>query len=254
MVMATGLQLNLNRVIGRTDPSTFLDAQGAANVWLNTNLLNSNLATGTDTLGNLTSVGVYNGTAPNTYTTSSSFDYSQSPNKSIRVSPDVGALTIPSMSVGSVTQNNQYLVSVKPNTTYTLSFYSRTAIPLSNTVSLIAVPQQVAGTSLAPVTLTSTTAVSNTGWTKLIGQFTTSSNHNYLAIRATVTAPNLIGQTYYFDTFSLREGSADGTNNLALLGALNAKAGTTGLGLNAVCNVLAGTTNLDADAASELFS
>lgn len=31
--MASGLQLNLNRVIGRTDPSTFLDAQGAANAW-----------------------------------------------------------------------------------------------------------------------------------------------------------------------------------------------------------------------------
>ena len=34
--MATGLQLNLNRVIGRTDKSTFLDAQGAANEWAGT--------------------------------------------------------------------------------------------------------------------------------------------------------------------------------------------------------------------------
>jgi hypothetical protein len=43
--MASGLQLNLNRVIGRTDPSTFLDAQGAANEWANT--------TGLDLLGAL---------------------------------------------------------------------------------------------------------------------------------------------------------------------------------------------------------
>jgi hypothetical protein len=34
--MASGLQLNLNRVIGKTDPSTFLDAQGAANVYAST--------------------------------------------------------------------------------------------------------------------------------------------------------------------------------------------------------------------------
>jgi hypothetical protein len=34
--MANGLQLNLNRVIGKTDPKTFLDAQGAANVWAGT--------------------------------------------------------------------------------------------------------------------------------------------------------------------------------------------------------------------------
>lgn len=40
-----GLQLNLNRVIGRTNPSTFLSAQGAANVWANT--------TGLDLLGAL---------------------------------------------------------------------------------------------------------------------------------------------------------------------------------------------------------
>lgn len=31
-----GLQLNLNRVINKTNPSTFLNAQGAANVWANT--------------------------------------------------------------------------------------------------------------------------------------------------------------------------------------------------------------------------
>lgn len=43
--MASGLQLNLNRVIGRTNPSTFLDAQGAANVWAGT--------TGLDLLGAL---------------------------------------------------------------------------------------------------------------------------------------------------------------------------------------------------------
>lgn len=42
--MATGLQLNLNRVIGRTDPSTFLDAQGAANVWATTTNLDLVLA------------------------------------------------------------------------------------------------------------------------------------------------------------------------------------------------------------------
>lgn len=43
--MATGLQLNLNRVIGKTDKSTFLDSQGAANVWAGT--------TGLDLLGAL---------------------------------------------------------------------------------------------------------------------------------------------------------------------------------------------------------
>lgn len=31
-----GLQLNLNRVIGITNPSKFLDAQGAANIWAGT--------------------------------------------------------------------------------------------------------------------------------------------------------------------------------------------------------------------------
>ena len=31
-----GLQLNLNRVIGITNPTNFLDAQGAANVWAGT--------------------------------------------------------------------------------------------------------------------------------------------------------------------------------------------------------------------------
>ena len=34
--MAYGLQLNLNRVIGKTNPKTFLAAQGAANVWAGT--------------------------------------------------------------------------------------------------------------------------------------------------------------------------------------------------------------------------
>lgn len=43
--MATGLQLNLNRVIGRTRPDTYLDAQGAANVYAGT--------TGLDLLGAL---------------------------------------------------------------------------------------------------------------------------------------------------------------------------------------------------------
>jgi hypothetical protein len=38
MVMASGLQLNLNRVIGRTGNDPFLDAQRAANVWASTNL------------------------------------------------------------------------------------------------------------------------------------------------------------------------------------------------------------------------
>lgn len=36
--MASGLQLNLNRVIGKTNPSTFLSAQGAAQVWSSTGL------------------------------------------------------------------------------------------------------------------------------------------------------------------------------------------------------------------------
>jgi len=246
MVMAKGLQLNLNRVIGKTDPKTFLDAQGAANVWLNTNLLNSNLASGTDVLAGLTGVGVY----PNSLTTTST-DYAQSGNRSIKLVPDTNATSI---SVGSVTQANQYLVAVQPNTTYTLSFYARTAIALSNPVSLLAVPQEVAGTSLTAVTLTTTTAVSNTGWTKVIGQFTTSSNHNYLALRATVTGANLTGQNYYFDTFSLQEGSVASSSELDLVGALNTKAGTSGLGLNKVCNTLAGTTNLEADAASEYFA
>ena len=31
--MAKGLQLNLNRVIGKTNNSQFIDAQGAANIW-----------------------------------------------------------------------------------------------------------------------------------------------------------------------------------------------------------------------------
>jgi len=248
--MATGLQLNLNRVIGNTmTGSTWLDAQGAANVWLNTNLLNNNLATGTDSSSGSTfaGIGLYNTTS----TTTSSTDYAQSGNRSLKVVPNTGATSI---SIGSVAIVSASLVSVKPNTTYTLSFYARTAIALSNSVSLIAVPQEVAGTSLTAVTLTTTTAVSNTGWTKITGQFTTSSNHNYLVLRATVTAANLTGQNYYFDTFSIKQGTPDGSNYYDLLGALNAKAGTTGLGLNEVCNELAGTTNLDADAASEYFS
>jgi len=53
--MATGLQLNLNRVIGKTDPSTFLDAQGAANVYASTTGLDLvgalNVKAGTSGLG-----------------------------------------------------------------------------------------------------------------------------------------------------------------------------------------------------------
>ena len=52
--MASGLQLNLNRVIGRTGNDPFLDAQGAANVWASTNLdlLGAlNAKAGTDGLG-----------------------------------------------------------------------------------------------------------------------------------------------------------------------------------------------------------
>jgi len=54
--MAKGLQLNLNRVIGRTDPSTFLDAQGAAQVWSSTTL---------DLLGALNSKAGTNGVGLN---------------------------------------------------------------------------------------------------------------------------------------------------------------------------------------------
>jgi len=53
--MASGLQLNLNRVIGRTGNDPFLDAQGAANVWANTNGLDLlgalNAKAGTNGLG-----------------------------------------------------------------------------------------------------------------------------------------------------------------------------------------------------------
>jgi len=250
--MATGLQLNLNRVIGRTDPSTFLDKQGAAKIWANVNLLNANLATGTDTLsGGLTGIGVYT-TSPSTTTTSN--DYAQQGTRSIKLTPTTG---ITSISVGALLSDATYTPVVKPNTTYTLSVYYRTAIAISDPVSLVVTPREVLGTPLGiATTIATSTVVGNTGWTKLMGQFTTASNHNYLPFRATVTASgaNLDGRNYYFDTFSLQEGSADGTTNLDLVGALNVKAGTTGLGLNAVCNRLAGTTNLDADRASEYFS
>jgi len=247
MVMATGLQLNLNRVIGRTDPSTFLDKQGAAKIWAGTNLLNKNFATGTDDSGGaLTGIGLYAGG-----TTSSSFEYANDGTRSIKIVPNASITTI---SISTPTNSALYTTSVKPNTKYFLSFFVRTAIPVSNTVALTVQPQQVLGTNLTGTTLSTSTAVSNNGWTKISGEFTTSSNHNYLVLRVNVTGANLTGQNYYFDTFSLQEGSADGTTNLDLVGALNVKAGTTGLGLNAVCNRLAGTTNLDADCASEYFS
>jgi len=245
--MATGLQLNLNRVIGKTDPKTFLDAQGAANVWLNTNLLNSNLASGTDVLAGLTGVGVYTSTA----TTTTSLEYAQAGNRSIKVVPNTGATSI---SIGTTITGATYTPVAKPNTTYTISLYVRTAIPATNPVFLIVSPQEVLGTSLGSTTIATSNTVSNNGWTKIMGQFTTESNHNYLTFRATVTAANLTGFNYYFDTFSLQEGAVDGTHNKDLVGALNEKAATDGLGLNAVCNRLAGTTNLEADAASEYFA
>lgn len=247
--MATGLQLNLNRVIGRTSPDTYLDAQGAANVWLNSNMLNANLATGTDNSkgSSVAGIGLYNTTSA----TNTSQDYAQSGSWSLRVVPNASATTV---SIGSTTANATYAVAVQPNTTYTLSFYVRTAATYSNTVTLFAIPQQVFGTSLTAVSLTSTTSVSSTDWTKVSGQFTTSSNHNYLVLRATVTGTNLTNQNYYFDTFNIQPLIPDVTHRYDLLGALNAKAETTGLGLNAVCNILADTTNLDADGASEYFS
>lgn len=247
--MATGLQLNLNRVIGRTDPSTFLDAQGAANAWINTNLINDNLATGTDSSGGstLTGVGIYSGG-----TTTSSTDYAQSGSRSLKVVPNAG---VTSISIGTVAISSIYVPVILPGRTYNLTVYARTAIALSNPVSLIAIPQEVLGTNLTPVTLTTTTAVSNGGWTKITGQFTAASNHNYLVLKVTVNASgaNLDGQNYYFDTFSIQQGTSDPANNLNLIGALNVKAGTVGAGLNKVCNIIAGTSNLDANKASEFF-
>jgi hypothetical protein len=246
----TGTGPNGSIVFG-TDNITF--AVSTAGIASSIELLNSNLVTGTDTLAGLTGIGVYNGTSPNVYATTTSLEYSLSGNRSIKLTPDAGAVTITSMTVGTVGISSVYLPAIKPNTTYTLSFHTRTAVPLSNTVSLVAVPQATAGTSLTPITIASSTAISSDGWTKITGQFTTSSSHNYLVLRAVITGTNLVDQNYYFDNFSMKETTPVGDNFYDLLGALNIKAGTNGIGLNRVCNIIANTTNLDADGASEYF-
>jgi len=245
-ILTAGGTGSAGQIIFGTDDITF--AVGVADGNLNTNILNSNLATGTDSAGGaLTGIGIYSGA-----TTTSSFDYGYpTVGRSIKLAPNA---SVSSMSVGSTTSDATYTPAVKPSTTYTLSFYSRTAIALSNTVSLIAIPQDTLGTNLTPITLSSTTAVSNGGWTKITGQYTTSSTNNYLVLKATVSAANLTGQTYYFDNFTMQQTSPYATNAYDLLGALNVKAGTTGIGLNKTCNTIAGTTNLDAAGASEYFS
>jgi hypothetical protein len=244
VITNTGTGANGAIVLG-TDNVTF--AVGVSDGYLNDNILNANLATGTDSSGGLlTGVGIYSGG-----TTSSSTDYGYPTiGRSLKIVPDTASTSI---SIGTTTSDATYTPAIKPNTTYTLSFYTRTAISLSNTVSLIAIPQQTLGSNLTAITIATTTAVSNGGWTKVTGQFTTSSNHNYLILKVTVTALSLTGQNYYFDNFSMQQTNLLSNSSNELLRSLNIKAGTNGLGLNAVCNVLAGTTNLDAVGASEYF-